>query len=88
MYLEIVTPDKKVFEGEVVSVSLPGVRGAFQVLTNHAPLISALEKGRVLIKGEEDKELFIDGGVAEVLSNKVVVLAEGLIDKEELDLVK
>lgn len=81
MYLEIVTPDDKVFEGEVVSVSLPGVRGTFQVLNNHAPLISALEKGKILIKGEEDQEFVIDGGVAEVLANKVVVLAEGLINE-------
>ena len=86
MYLEIVTPDDKVFEGEVVSVSLPGVRGTFQVLNNHAPLISALEKGKVSIKGEQDQEFVIDGGVAEVLVNKVVVLAEGLI-KENVDSV-
>ncbi len=88
MYLEIVTPDEKVFEGEVVSVSLPGIRGTFQILNNHAPLISALEKGKVLIKGEKDQELTIDGGVAEVLANKVVVLAEGLIKEDDLNLSK
>ena len=48
MYLEIVTPDKKVFEGEVLSVSFPGTDGSFQVLNNHAPLVSTLAKGTVV----------------------------------------
>lgn len=79
MLLEIVTPDKKVFEGEVSSVQMPGSEGGFEVLDNHAALISSLGKGKVVIKGKDGQEFTIDGGVAEVLNNKVVILAETLI---------
>ena len=81
MYLEIVTPDEKVFEGEVRVASFPGTDGSFQVLNNHAPLISSLSKG-VLSYEDNDKrehELKIDGGVVEVLNNEIIVLAEGII---------
>ncbi|MFN3402990.1 MAG: ATP synthase F1 subunit epsilon [Cytophagaceae bacterium] len=81
MILEIITPDEKVFSGEIVSVNLPGSNGSFEVLANHAPLISTLQKGNVKInieKGQE-KSLLIDGGLAEVLNNKVIVLAEAVI---------
>jgi F-type H+-transporting ATPase subunit epsilon len=77
MYLEIITPDKKVFEGEVESVKFPGVKGSFQVLENHAPLISALTKGDVSYKKKnEEFKVTIEGGVVEVLFNNIVVLAE------------
>ncbi|MDH5366322.1 MAG: ATP synthase F1 subunit epsilon [Cyclobacteriaceae bacterium] len=81
MYLEIVTPDKKVFEGEVKVATFPGTDGSFQVLNNHSPLISSLTKG-VLSYEDKDRlyELKIDGGVVEVLHNEIIVLAEGIIN--------
>jgi F-type H+-transporting ATPase subunit epsilon len=80
MILEVLTPDKKVFSGEVSSVTVPGAKGSFEVLNNHAPIISTLEKGTVKIKAKEgNQELNISGGVIEVLSNKVVVLVESII---------
>jgi F-type H+-transporting ATPase subunit epsilon len=77
MYLEIITPDKKIFAGEVTSVIVPGTSGLFQVLNNHAPIISTLQSGEVKIKSAEGEKTFdVNGGVIEVLKNKVVVLAE------------
>jgi F-type H+-transporting ATPase subunit epsilon len=79
MTLEILTPDKKVFEGEVTSVTVPGTMGSFQILRDHAPIISTLEDGPVIIKGNGNEQTFvIKGGVVEVLKNKVIVLAEGV----------
>lgn len=54
MYLEIVTPEKKIFQGEVSSVQLPGTDGLFQVLTNHAPIISTLKTGTVKVRLADD----------------------------------
>jgi len=79
MKLEIVTPDSVVFAGENVSlVQLPGIEGSFEVMENHAPLISVLRKGqvKVVVKGEKPAFYDIKGGVIEVLENKVLVLAE------------
>lgn len=80
MHLEIITPDKKVFEGEVAIVTFPGSDGSFQVLNNHAPLISLLKDGVVEYKtsDREVSQVAITGGVVEVLKNKVIVLADGL----------
>jgi F-type H+-transporting ATPase subunit epsilon len=79
MTLEILTPDKKVFEGEVTSVTVPGTMGSFQILKDHAPIISTLEDGPVIIKNKTEEQTFnIKGGVVEVLKNKIVVLAEGV----------
>jgi len=81
MLLEVVTPDKKVFEGEASSVIFPGSDGEFQVLDNHAPMISALGKGKMTISASGKQEVVvIDGGVVEVLNNNVVVLAESVIE--------
>ena len=77
MFLEIITPDKKVYSGEVTSVSVPGSSGRFQMLENHAPIISTLKNGIVKIKDKEGvKEFDVKGGVVENLKNKVVILAE------------
>ena len=82
MQLEIFTPDKTVFQGEVVSATFPGSDGSFQVLNNHAAMVSALGKGtlKYMDKEEVETEHQIEGGVVEVLSNKVIVLAERLIE--------
>ncbi|WP_018343536.1 ATP synthase F1 subunit epsilon [Cytophaga aurantiaca] len=80
MYLDILTPDQTVFSGEISSVQVPGTAGRFEVLTNHAPIISTLEKGDVTIRlAKEEKTFKIDGGVVEVLHDKVIVLAEAIL---------
>lgn len=78
MHLEILTPEKKLFEGEVTIATFPGVEGSFQVMDNHAPLISLLQQGVLEYKGKEGtKRVSILGGVVEVLKNSVIVLATG-----------
>jgi len=83
MTLEILTPDKTVFEGEATSVTLPGTLGFFEILNHHAPIISTLEDGKVTIRNGNTKEevYFIKGGVVEASNNKVVILAEGILQK-------
>jgi F-type H+-transporting ATPase subunit epsilon len=93
MKLEIITPESNVFSGEAKAVSLPGLDGVFQVLNNHAPVISALKKGSLVVELEqpltEDQKndfialespekisVSINGGVAELNQNKLIVLAE------------
>lgn len=77
MQLEILTPDKKIFEGECTSVSVPGTDGRFQMLNNHAPIISTLGDGEVRIKtASGDQSFKIKGGVVEMLNNKLILLAE------------
>ncbi|UKJ06888.1 ATP synthase F1 subunit epsilon [Solitalea lacus] len=82
MTLDILTPDKKVFSGEVISVTVPGKGGSFQIWENHAAIISTLENGLVEIRlPNKNQELFnIKGGVVEVLKNKVVLLADGVVE--------
>ena len=80
MKLEILTPDKTIFDGEVTSVTVPGTAGSFEVLKVHAPIISTLEDGKVIVRGSNklENEFLIKGGVVEVLHNKIMVLAEGV----------
>ncbi len=81
MHLEIITPDKKIFEGEVNVATFPGADGSFQVMNNHAPLVSLLQGGVVSYKSKEGtSHVQITGGVVEVLKNKVIVLADGVVD--------
>jgi F-type H+-transporting ATPase subunit epsilon len=85
MNLEILTPEKKLYSGEVYGVQMPGISGSFEVLDKHAPLISALKAGKVKVLREKPSGsgvpaglLFnIQGGFVEVLDNKVTVLVEG-----------
>lgn len=83
MFLEIVTPDEKVFEGEVESASFPGSDGSFQVLNNHAAMVSTLGKGDIRYKQEKKSEVFllVEGGVVEVVNNKVNVLVEKVFNE-------
>ncbi|MBN8696408.1 MAG: ATP synthase F1 subunit epsilon [Bacteroidetes bacterium] len=78
MKLEIITPDKKVYSGDVSAVKLPGADGSFGIMNNHAPIIATLKKGTVKVTETSNKvETFeINGGVVEVLNNKIIVLAE------------
>lgn len=82
MQLEIITPDKTIFEGEVVSATFPGSKGSFQVLKNHAALISSLTKGKVIYKiNDIEEEIVVNGGVVEVLNNHIILLAEEIIEE-------
>ena len=78
MLLDIITPDTKLYSGEVTSVVLPGIDGELGVLNNHAPLITALKEGTISITKEtgENESFVTKGGIVEVLNNKVIVLAE------------
>ena len=77
MHLDIITPDKKIFAGEVVSVTVPGSSGQFQVLKGHASIISTLDNGLITVKTAEGEHQFqAEGGVVEVLNDKIVVLVE------------
>jgi F-type H+-transporting ATPase subunit epsilon len=75
MNVEILTADKTLFTGEADVVTLPGVNGSFQILNGHAPMIANLAKGKLSIKGTSNAESFeVNGGLVEVLKDKVVVL--------------
>jgi F-type H+-transporting ATPase subunit epsilon len=78
MKIEIITPEKKVFDGDIKSVRVPGKKGSFQVLKDHAPIISTLEMGSVIIVDQENNEKIfeINGGVIEVKANKIILLAD------------
>ncbi|NQU82218.1 MAG: ATP synthase F1 subunit epsilon [Bacteroidetes bacterium] len=82
MNLEILTPEKMVFEGTVELVKVPGTKGSFAILNMHAPIISTLEKGEVKVKKSENHEQIftISGGVVEVRDNKIIILAESIIE--------
>ena len=76
MIVEVITPDEVLFSGEAISVKLPGTSGSFEALSNHAPLLSSLEKGSIVVRTTIGEETFeVSGGIVEVLNNKVVVLA-------------
>ena len=78
MRLEVITPDAKLFEGEVTSVVAPGIDGYLGILKDHAPMISTLKEGELTFttaNGKEDK-LDLKGGVLEVKANKISVLAD------------
>ena len=80
MTVDIITPDRKVFSGEATAVTFPGSEGQFQVLNDHAPLVSTLGQGPIVVQGTTGQQTFtVDGGVVEVLQNKVLVLAEAVI---------
>ena len=92
MYLEIVSPEATLFAGEVTSVTVPGVDGEFQMLENHAPIVSLLQEGNVKVKGDitideafkskfsrahnGDTVLAINSGTVEMKDNKIIVLAD------------
>lgn len=81
MHLEIITPEKKIFEGDVTIATFPGSDGSFQVMNDHAPLISLLKDGIVVYKSKEATgQVKITGGVVEVLKNKVILLADGVTE--------
>ncbi len=78
MLLEIISPDKLLFSGEVMMVKVPGSKGSFEILKNHAPIISTLEEGEIKIVANDgtNTTFQINGGVIESKNNKIIVLAE------------
>ena len=75
MNIEILSPEGQLFGGEAKSVKLPGENGQFQVLKDHAALISNLVKGEVIVETQEgNKNFSVESGVVEVLRNKIIVL--------------
>jgi F-type H+-transporting ATPase subunit epsilon len=79
MVLEILTPEKKIFSGDVYGVILPGIGGSFEVLDKHAPMVSALKAGtvKILTNKTTSQTYTIQSGFAEVINNKSTVLIEG-----------
>ena len=78
MKLEILTPEKSLFEGKINLLNVPGSKGSFTVLRNHAPIISTLEKGQIRIITDANKTELIDilGGIIEVKKNSIIVLVD------------
>ena len=92
MFLEIVTPEASIFQGEVESVTVPGVVGEFQMLENHAPIVSLLQEGNIKIRGDFSKDetfekrfskgensswlLSIQSGTVELNDNKIIILVD------------
>ena len=78
MNVVILSPEKEIYQGEATSVKVPGTMGQFEVLNNHAPIVSSLEKGVIYIKPAEGEALEFEllQGYIEVLKNKVVLLVQ------------
>jgi F-type H+-transporting ATPase subunit epsilon len=75
--LEIITPEKRLFDGKVKLVQVPGTIGSFEILKNHAPIISTLITGKIKVITETDKQEFIEiiSGIVEVKANIITILA-------------
>jgi F-type H+-transporting ATPase subunit epsilon len=75
--LEIITPEKRLFDGHVKLVKVPGASGSFEILNNHAPIISTLTKGTIKVITESDQKELIDieSGIVEVKANSISILA-------------
>lgn len=82
MILEILTPEQKIFSGDVYGVQLPGIGGSFELLDRHAPMVSALKDGmlKILKDKTETVSYSIKSGFVEVLNNKTTVLVEGAVE--------
>ena len=89
MFIEIVSPEKTLYTGDVTSVHLPGSEGCFQILNNHAPIVSTLKNGQIKLKGNFDSKsenlnilsgseasLEIQSGVVEMKKNKLIILVD------------
>ncbi len=78
MLIEIISPEATLFSGEVVRAKFPGKDGSFEVLNNHAPIVSVLKKGKIRLVDANNQTTFyeVNGGVIEMQKNKIIVLAE------------
>jgi F-type H+-transporting ATPase subunit epsilon len=87
LLLEIISPSRQVFSGEIKSITVPGTKGRFQVLKNHAPIISTFEIGMIRVDLKDKPKYFATaGGTIEVLNNKVLVLADSIESSDEIDI--
>lgn len=82
MFLEILTPEKKLYTGDIKLVKVPGTEGSFELMDKHAPIISTLSKGAINVVTKEDSlQIFnVSGGVLEMKDNRVIILVEKLVD--------
>ena len=82
MVLDILTPEKTIFSGDIKLIKVPGSNGSFEVMENHAPIISSLSKGELKINPKEKEAILynIEGGVVEVNNNKVIILVEKILE--------
>ena len=80
MKIEIITPDRKVYSGDIKSIRVPGKKGSFQILKDHAPIVSTLENGPVIMVDQAGNETIyvISGGVIEAKMNTIILLAESV----------
>ena len=78
MRIEIITPERTVYKGDIRSLKVPGKKGAFQVLKDHAAIVSTLIEGKITVTdmNDRDSEFDIKGGVVEVIHNTIILLAE------------
>ncbi len=85
--VEVITPSKSAYNSEVISVTVPGSKGNFQVLYNHAPILSSLDIGKIkIVEGDNREKIFATGGgMVEVLDNHVLILVESFESAEEID---
>jgi F-type H+-transporting ATPase subunit epsilon len=85
--VDIVTPRRSLFSGEVDTVVLPGVEGQMGILAGHAPLLTILDIGEIILRrqGQEDEFIAVSGGVVEVRPNQVTILADAAERAEEID---
>ncbi len=85
MHVKVITPDQEVYEGEVSQAKFPGSSGRFEVLKDHAPLISTLDQGEILLNttSEGTKTFNVEGGVVEILNNQITVLVESILSETE-----
>jgi len=83
MNLIVLTPGKKVFEGDITSVKVPGIGGQFEILNNHAPIVSALGEGdvRIIETGGNTQQFKITQGFVEVLRNEVALLIQSVVEE-------
>ena len=82
MILDIITPDKNLFSGEITLVKVPGTNGSFEMMNNHAPIVSSLADGEIKVIPVSGEEIFfnITGGLVELNNNKVSILVESLVE--------
>ncbi len=87
LFLDIVTPSKSVFKGNVKSITVPGSKGRFQVLVNHAPIISTFEIGMIKVDLPDNTSAYYStgGGTIEVLNNNITVLADSIELVSDID---
>ena len=86
MQLQIITAEREVFSGEVDALVAPGIEGQLGILPRHAPLMTILQPGELMVRsGGEESFLALSGGYMEVLGNQVIILADAAEDVDEID---